>query len=251
MKGYTSCVFIMADGARADAFSDLLEAGDLPNIRRYLVEPGCYRTMVSVAPATTGPAYLPFLTGCYPGTCNIPGIRWFDRRTFSRKRLSLSRFRSYVGFESYLFNRDISKQVRTIFELANKPVNILNSINRGSGFWGNKTKLRRGINWLRAHFTGDWRKADAICERILTRTAGKDHQFIFALFPSIDEMSHLTHPTSEIVLDSYRGLDNLVGKLARRLEKSGKLEETLIIVTSDHGSSRTHTLRTGHGGLSR
>jgi len=236
-----SCIFIMADGAVPDVLSDLLQKGDLPNIGRYLIEPGSYRTLVSVIPATTGPAYLPFLTGCYPGTCNMPGIRWFDRKTFSQKRFSLSKFRSYVGFESYLYNRDISKQVKTILELADNPVNIFSSINRGVGFWGNKTKLRRGIHWLCAHHTENWQKTDATCEKILTRVIGKNHQFIFTLFPSIDTLSHLTHPTSEIVLEAYRRLDNAVGKIIRQLRRLGRLEETLIILTSDHGLSQTHT----------
>lgn len=241
MDVYNSCIFIMADGARPDVLSDLLQKGDLPNIERYLIEPGSYRTMVSVIPATTGPAYIPFLTGCYPGTCNMPGIRWFDRKTYSQKWFSLYKFRSYVGFESYLYNHDISKQVKTIFELAVNPVNIFSSINRGVGFWGNKTKLRRGIHWLRAHHTTNWQKTDTTCEKILMRVIGKKHQFIFALFPSIDTLSHLTHPTSEIVLNAYRRLDNSVGKVVRRLQRLGKLEETLIILTSDHGLSQTHT----------
>ncbi len=241
LQQYTSCIFIMADGARPDVFSDLLQRGDLPNIERFLIEPGCYRTITSVIPATTGPAYLPFLTGCYPGTCNMPGIRWFDRKVFCRKRLSLNKFRSYVGAESYLYNRDISKDVQTLFELANKPVNIFNSVNRGSGFWGNKTKLRRSIHWVRAHYTDNWQKTDAVCENLLMRTAGKQHQFIFALFPSIDTLSHLSYPTSESVLNVYHRLDDSVGKLIKRLQERGKLETTLIILASDHGLSQTHT----------
>lgn len=231
----------MADGARPDVFSGLLKKGDLPNIERYLIEPGSWRTLVSAIPATTGPAYLPFITGCYPGTCNIPGIRWFDRKVFSQKWFSLSKFRSYVGLESYLYNRDISKNVKTIFELTQNPVNIFSAINRGVSFWENKTKIRRSIHWLRAHWTGNWSKVDQICERILMQEITKDHQFIFALFPSIDELSHLNHPFAETVLDRYRSLDNLVGKVARGLKEQGKLEETLIVLTSDHGLSKTHT----------
>jgi len=241
MDFYNSCVFIMADGARPDVLSDLLKKGDLPNIERYLIEPGSYRTMVSVLPATTGPAYLPFLTGCYPGTCNMPGIRWFDRKIFSKKKLSLSKSRSYIGSESYLYNRDISKQVKTIFELADKPVNIFSSINRGVSFWGNKTKFRRSLHWARAHYTDNWQKADTACEKILLRVIGKKHQFIFALFPSIDTLTHLTYPTSDLALDAYRSLDDSVGRIIKHLQKLGKLSETLIILTSDHGLSQTHT----------
>ena len=50
MKDFKSCIFLMADGARADVFEELLNAGDLPAISRYVVEPGAYREAVSVTP---------------------------------------------------------------------------------------------------------------------------------------------------------------------------------------------------------
>src|SRR2546426_7396453 len=72
--------FVLVDGARADVVRDLLDGGDLPNLARHVVEPGGITVGSSVFPSTTGVAYLPFLYGVYPGTANIPGIRWLDRR---------------------------------------------------------------------------------------------------------------------------------------------------------------------------
>src|SRR2546428_13212866 len=71
--------FVLVDGARADGVRDLLDGGDLPNLARHVVEPGGFTVGASVFPSTTGLAYLPFLYGVYPGTANIPGIRWLDR----------------------------------------------------------------------------------------------------------------------------------------------------------------------------
>src|SRR2546426_10008415 len=71
--------FVLVDGARADVVRDLLGGGDLPNLARHVVEPGGITVGSSVFPSTTGVAYLPFLYGVYPGTANIPGIRWLDR----------------------------------------------------------------------------------------------------------------------------------------------------------------------------
>ena len=108
MSEFKSCIFIMADGSRADVFSELLKSGDLPNISKYLVERGCYKEAVTVFPSTTGPAYTPYILGKYPGRCNLPGIRWFDRDIYNDKLLSFNRFRSYIGLETYFMNRDIS-----------------------------------------------------------------------------------------------------------------------------------------------
>src|SRR5919106_1693361 len=97
-------IVLLADGSRYDVFRELLDAGRLPNLAEIFLSEGTFAKAASVFPSTTGPAYMPFLTGCFPGTCNVPGIRWFDKAEYARRKLSLTRFRSYVGFESFLMN---------------------------------------------------------------------------------------------------------------------------------------------------
>ena len=69
-----SLVVLMADGARPDTLRAALDAGTLPALERLRAEGGLH-TVSSVFPSVTGPAYTPFLTGLYPGTAGIPGIR--------------------------------------------------------------------------------------------------------------------------------------------------------------------------------
>ena len=83
---YDHAIVLLADGARADVLAEELAAGRLPNIARHLLERGASVPAVTSFPSTTGPAYLPFLTGCFPGTCNVPGIRWFDKQLFDAGR---------------------------------------------------------------------------------------------------------------------------------------------------------------------
>ena len=125
------CIFFLADGARYDVFSELLERGDLENISKYIVEPGKFLKGVTVFPSTTGPAYTPYLLGKFPGRCDLPGIRWFDRRYYDKEVVSLRRFRSYIGPETYFFNSDIDSKFKTIFELVPNSISILNEITRG------------------------------------------------------------------------------------------------------------------------
>ena len=66
-----SCIFILADGARADLFEYLLDKGELPNISEHIVDKGSYSNGVTVFPSTTGPAYTPYLLGKFPGRCNL------------------------------------------------------------------------------------------------------------------------------------------------------------------------------------
>ncbi len=68
-------VLVLADGFRPDVLRALCASGDLPNITRYLLTEGSYHEGVTVLPSVTNVAFLPVLTGQYPGTANIPGIR--------------------------------------------------------------------------------------------------------------------------------------------------------------------------------
>src|SRR5262245_14954619 len=124
--------FFLVDGARCDVFEELLGRGDLPHVSRHLVEPGAYRPAVTVFPSVTGVAYIPYLTGVFPGRANLPGYRWFDRREYARTRLSRFRFRNYHGLGSYLMDRDMHKDVVTLFELLRPASNIFSGISRGT-----------------------------------------------------------------------------------------------------------------------
>ena len=242
MRKYKHCLFFLLDGARPDVLGHLLSAGDLPNIHQTFIAQGTFRRITTVFPSTTGAAYLPFLTGRYPGHCNIPGIRWFDRKAYAdRSVFNLRRFRSYVGAESYLFNRDLSREIKTIFDHVRRPVNIFNPISRGSGFWGDRTRLKRSFYALYGHYTGGWRFIDR-CMGLEVRAALKRApDFLFAVFPGVDEMSHLTHPFSAGVFEIYRQFDRELGRIRQQCERLGMLDETLFMLASDHGMTATHT----------
>src|SRR6185312_6912432 len=122
-------VFYLIDGAHAEIFPNLIAKGILPNIRR-LMEDGTYRKASTCFPSTTGPAYLPFLTGHFPGPVGITGIRWFDKKEFKRKRWNKMAMRSYCGPEAAWFNTDIPVDKPTLFELYGESYNLYNMITR-------------------------------------------------------------------------------------------------------------------------
>ena len=130
---YDRAFFFLLDGARVDLFAEHLQRGDMPNIARYMVERGAHQAAVSVFPSVTGVAYVPYLTGMFPGRANLPGYRWFDRERYQKRPLSMMRFRNYSGLGSYMMNRDLSKDVTTLFELLRPSSNIFSGISRGTG----------------------------------------------------------------------------------------------------------------------
>lgn len=243
MSGFKICIFIMADGARADVFSELLGKGELPNISRYIVERGSFRIASSVFPSTTGPAYTPYIFGKFPGRCNFPGIRWFDRSIYPDKRKlhSFRRFRSYIGLETYFMNSDVSDDNTSLFEIFPRSGNILNELSRGVSMRYDKTRFSKLYYKVKGHFTDKSDEVDMVARRILLQELDVMHDFIFVVFLGIDTYSHINHPFHRKVLDSYARVDETVGLMAEKLGAEGRLDETLIVIVSDHGLTQTHS----------
>jgi arylsulfatase A-like enzyme len=219
---------------------DLLNADELPSLKRFIVEPGAGQTATTVFPSTTGPAHAPFITGCTPGTCDIPGIRWFDRQQ-PHGMTHFHQSRSYVGPGSLYMDADLRPGIRTIFEYFQRPAGVFSFLNRGMGLFENRTLLSKSWYWFYAHYTGHWQAVDDAAWRYIARALDRDADFIFAVFPAVDEHSHHTHPFSELTLASYRAVDRAFGRLAERMHRQGRLEDTLFVLSSDHGLTATHT----------
>lgn len=224
----------MVDGARPDAFRELFARGELPAIQRYLVSVSGERKALTAYPSVTGPTFAPMLTGEFPGPCNLPGVRWFDRHLPPSPRYRHRRFRNYYGKGVYLMDHDLSPSVKTLFEIVPNSYNILGVLNRGCG-------IRRDLGFFWAPYFYFQAKRGGMAEvekgalRLFMKALEKDPQFLFYYFPSIDALSHqfgIEHPE---VRAAYRRLDAIVESIVGLLLYHGIWEETLVMLTSDHG----------------
>ncbi len=235
-------LFYLLDGARPDILSELIAQGKLPHLQQ-LVEEGTFRIATTCFPSTTGPAYLPFLTGQFPGTMNIPGIRWFDKQEFKRSRWNKMAMRSYCGPEAGWFNTDMPADKATLFDLLGESYNLYNMITRNIPDEYDLGK--KGKNWLytRAHFSKRHHPVDIQGhERIMgLLKSGKDFDFLFAVFPSVDWDSHYHHIRDHRTVAAYQIADNSIGEVRAHLEKKGWWKNTLFMLTSDHGLTPSHT----------
>ena len=57
----------------------------------------------------------------------------------------------------------------------------------------------------------------------------------------VDTNSHISGCDSKKVLDSYINFDQKLGLVIEKLKELNQLDETLLIITSDHGHSNTHS----------
>lgn len=230
-------IMILVDGANDAVFSDLIRKGELPNISRHIIEKGVHSKAVSTFPSTTGPAFTPLVTGCFAGTCDIPGARWMDRRVPLTKKITTKRFRDYFGWGSYAMDLDLSRDVKTMFEYSRKAVNILGMLDRGAGISRDPAFFRGPVLYYQAKKKDNIEAVERTAYRMFVSALKRNPDFVFYYYPSVDRYSHEYSSSHDTVLDAYRRLDGYVGKMVKELSDSKKLERTHFVLTGDHGHS--------------
>lgn len=236
---FDQSIFFLLDGFRPDVLQELVIEQRLPHLRDLFFDGGTYFTGTTVFPSTTGPAYLPYLTGCYPGTCNVPGIRWVDRNLFNGnwKREAT---RSYVGYESFFFNRDIHPSPRTMFELFPNHLSIHNMVNRGALKNSEPWKIFSSLLIFAAKLSHQWHWVDDFAASLTKKFLRQHHPtFSFVAFLGVDEAAHLSTPFSKKTLAAYERVDACIGKIVKELKQKKIYDRTLIFAASDHGLSTT------------
>src|SRR3989475_756119 len=210
-------VLVLIDGARCDVLRELLGRGDLPNLARWVIEPGGLSTGTTVFPSTTGVAYIPFLFGRYPGSVGIPGIRWLDRSGGAGAwRAQWRAARSYCGVQAGWLNSDIAP-APSLFDLVPESIAICTPLIRGLRPGANRLIFRRAVLGSAAHYVGTYPALDRAVARSWLDAAGESWRFLFVVFPGVDGISHLKDPWHPAVLESYRFVDRVLALPAVRL----------------------------------
>jgi arylsulfatase A-like enzyme len=81
---------------------------------------------------------------------------------------------------------------------------------------------------------------DAVSRHLLNAAEG-GARFVFAQFPAVDGYTHQSGADSAQVHRALARVDDTVGQLRQRLIHRGEVENTLVLLVSDHGSSAVHT----------
>lgn len=237
----TRCFLLLVDGLRPDTAEARLAAGDLPHLAAMLQQGGRTQAITGF-PSTTSVAYLPFLTGCTPGHCDIPSIRWLDRSGYrGRWWRDRAAVRSYCGYQAPLLDSDINPEVQTIFELVPESIGIFTPVARGLTVGRDPSRLERKVWGSLAHLIQWHQPSDDSVSRHLLRAADQNWRFVFAQFPGVDGYTHQSGHESDVVRRALVRVDATVGRLRELLRKRGELEQSLILMVSDHGASQVHT----------
>jgi len=232
---------ILADGARPDIMAELAAAGEMPSLKQHFVDRGGFRTAVGVFPTVSGPAHLPLLTGMHPGQANLPGIRWAERPTGGRGRF-LFRTRSYMALgRAWKLERDVPPTVTTLFHHLPGVADVNTWFVRGCPAKARFTRFSKAGAFLRSLATSDWYASDLQAEGAVKHAFDRGFRSAFAVFPAIDELGHRFGPSVDETREAYRRFDKCLGRVLDHLHRAGRLDRTLVVITSDHGQTATST----------
>ncbi len=238
-----SVIILVADGARPDTIAEAIAAGSVPALARLRDEGGAH-AVTTVFPSVTGPAYVPFLMGRFPGPVGLPGLRWYDR---TRRVASGPHYtRSYVGSEMRKVDRDLDAGAPTIFELAaargGESIAALNMIGRGLARRGRMAHSPRFmLRVARTHFrghVGGWLDIDReIAGEVAARVRRERPAVTFAALTGVDKTSHSDGHDAPTVREALTVVDALVAELRADAERDGRADGLTLLVVSDHGHS--------------
>ena len=222
----------------------MAQAGELPNIAESFFHEGYSYEGVTVLPSVSSVAYVPMLTGQYPGTADVPGLRWVEKASFSRGKFFLKGHRSYIAPSHMKMDGDLSEDLDTLFELTPDSLGVRCDVRRGLSN-GNRTagQLAFGPHMLFAHYLrrGDFVDRGVMSKALswLRKTHDRKPRFVFLPLVDVDKVSHRYGPEHARTLKAYRHIDLLIGRLVKELRQQGLWKRTHLIITSDHGHTET------------
>lgn len=199
-------LLVSCDGLRPDA----IPATDTPVMQR-LIETGSYQaTALAELPPVTLPNHTSMVTG------------------------------QSIANHGVLFNSSRPGRVssQTIFDIAK-------AAGLSVGFFASKGKL----SYLCEEGSVDvWRivsNEDALTDDVIEAVSNQDLRLMFVHFGEPDGAGHRHGWMSETYLEQVARVDAALGRILDALDDKGVLDQTLVIVTSDHGGhDKTHFLNT-------
>ena len=260
-------VGLLWDGCNSNSLYALAAAGELPNVGRLLAQ-GCALRGGAIAefPSVTLVNHTSALTGVGPGRHGIVNNAYFDRG--SAVQVLTNNAATWHRWSEWL-----APGVRTAFERVDGPTASVNEpVDTGTAYSTFRLVRDAGQSDGAKSMMDDF-LPDPTADPLATQehvASNKDYawassvdaigvQQVLEVWPSraeaprlmwwntllTDTGHHEGGPHSAIATDAMRDADRRLGVFLDHLERIGALEETVILLTSDHGSEGADPSCTG------
>ncbi len=223
-------IVFFVDGVNPKVFDAMLKAGELPNLKRYLVDRG-RMTLRAVAntPSVTLANETSFVTGVFPGRHGVTGINWFDRNrlvwrnyeTIAQKNTLDGDYRTPTVYEHLEDETTLS-----LFFQAHRGATkfVENWTSAGPPYFFGWYDMVDRISLLRFRIVSD------IAAR---RGAWPAFAVCYLLMPDL-EAYRSGVVESRAYHDALVHTDAHLGRVFRELEAAGLLDRMVLALVSDH-----------------
>ena len=225
-------ILFLVDGCRADLLDEMARGGDLPAIKKYLIERGITAACaVSTIPAVTAAAVAAVTCGVYPGNLNVIGNRWFDQS--QSRRNAVFSIRDFYTPNEYM-------RRKTVYELLGDEmtVAVCTRSSRGSTY---NIPMYYNLVGMRNYLFGRWDKVDEIfIEQFgdVVECANREGVFprlAFFHLPGLDAVEHRHGPFSNEARTLLKSIDRTIGALMEGLQRNRVMDDVCVMLMSDHG----------------
>lgn len=222
-------VFIV-DGINVEIFDQMLNAGELPAIKKYFVERGLYTSRaVANIPSVTLPNLTSIATGCFPGHHSVVGINWFDRNNL------IWRDYTTIAQKNMLDTDHLTPLIYEYFP-QDLTFSVFYQPHRGA------TKFIE--NWTSAgppYFFGWYHFVDRLTLSrfdVVMNTARQHARFpaittVYMLTP--DFVAYEAGSDTADYRSALKHTDRQIGRVLGDIQRAGYLDKIVIALVSDHG----------------
>ncbi|MBI5722944.1 MAG: alkaline phosphatase family protein [Planctomycetes bacterium] len=227
-------IIFIVDGMHSPTFQSMLQAGQLPAIKKYFIDRGLYvPRAVTCNPSITMSLLTSIVTGLYPPHHGLVAPKWFDRNKLI--------FRNYETFKhKNLLDQD--HQAATIYEQF--PDRLTFSLflqpHRGATKFFENT-LTAGP----AMFFGLYELIDRITLWRFNQVMQISRQY--RQFPAVTTVyllavnfrAYSSGLSSQAYRDALAHTDRQIGRVVGDIERAGLLDKIILVLTADHGHADT------------
>ena len=245
----TYAAIIILDGVNMTELYDGMLRGDLKNIARIGDEKGAIweQGAISGWPSFSLPGHLSIFTGAYQGRHGLLSNTFWNREAQAFESTSLIDLLTPGNHEmaNAYFDKYLSPNVETLFEAVERSFTdvVTASVNE---------LTQRGADWTTAAQTGEssrnlfnYQAADALAvmqvQQLFEERPPKLLGINFAL---TDGAGEADGPHGNLLREKLIETDNRIGVVLDLYEQAGIFEETVFVITADHGMALQDPSRT-------
>ncbi|HUS92924.1 MAG TPA: alkaline phosphatase family protein [Phycisphaerae bacterium] len=228
--GLRGAVVFFVDGLNAGIFQEMLEANELPAIRRYFVDRGLYAPRaVANTPSVTLANETSFVTGRFPGHHGVTGINWFDRNRLVWRNYETIAQKNTLDADYVVPNLYEQFPDRTTFSLFFQPHRgttkfVENWTSAGPPFFFGYYEYVDRLALYRFHLVAD-----------VARQRGEFPAVTVAYNLAPDFRAYGHGVRSPRYREAIRHTDRQIGRVLGDMERAGLLDQLYFFLVSDHG----------------